>query len=127
MELVTLGAADLLKAQDIPEGAICYLRATLGLREIGHRDRILVRPPIEDEARFFRLPDDGRVSVVSLIRTGYRDSAEGPVPFRVTFTVFPADRNQFVINSGAVPREPAAPASDASYQANDARQVHGYA
>jgi GntR family transcriptional regulator len=120
MELVTLGAADLLKAQDIPGGAIRYLNTTLGRREIGHRDRILVRPPAEDEARFFRLSDDGRVSVVSLIRTGYHDSAEGPVPFRVTFTVFPADRNQFVINSGTVPREPAAPASDASYQANDA-------
>ena len=124
MELVTLGAADLLRAQDIPGGAIRYLDARLGLRETGHRDRILVRPPMEDEARFFSLPDDGRVSVVSLIRTGYRDSAEGPVPFRVTFTVFPADRNQFVIDSGTVPREPAAPASDASYQANDA--FHAY-
>ena len=127
MELVTLGAADLLKAQDIPGGAIRYLNARLGLRETGHRDRILVRPPMEDEARFFSLPDDGRVSVVSLIRTGYQDSAEGPVPFRVTFTVFPADRNQFVIDSGTVPREPAAPASDASYQANDACRAHGYA
>ena len=82
---------------------------------------------MEDEARFFSLPDDGRVSVVSLIRTGYAGSAEGPVPFRVTFTVFPADRNQFVIDSGTVPREPAAPAWDASYQANDACPTHGYA
>jgi DNA-binding GntR family transcriptional regulator len=127
MELVTAGAADLLKAQDIPGGAIRYLDARLGLRETGHRDRILVRPPMEDEARFFSLPDDGRVSVVSVIRTGYQDSAEGPVPFRVTFTVFPADRNQFVIDSGTVPREPAAPASDASYQVNAACQAHGYA
>jgi GntR family transcriptional regulator len=124
MELVTLGAADLLKARDIPGGAIRYLNARLGLRETGHRDRILVRPPMEDEARFFSLPDDGRVSVVSVIRTGYQDSAEGPVPLRVTFTVFPADRNQFVIDSGTVPAEPAAPASDASYQANDAFHVY---
>jgi hypothetical protein len=79
---------------------------------------------MEDEARFFSLPDDGRVSVVSVIRTGYQDSAEGPVPLRVTFTVFPADRNQFVIDSGTVPTEPAAPASDASYQANDAFHVY---
>lgn len=108
MELVTQGAVDLLMAQDIPGGAVSYLKRTLGLAQVGHRDRILVRPPNEEEARFFKLPDDGRVSVVSVVRTGYRDSDEGPVPFRVTFSSFPADRNQFVINSGDVPREPAA-------------------
>jgi hypothetical protein len=43
-----------------------------------------------------------------VVRTGYRDSDEGPLPFRVTFSYFPADRNQFVMNSGDVPREPAA-------------------
>jgi GntR family transcriptional regulator len=125
MELVTQGAADLLKAQDIPGGVNRYLNEKLGLRQIGHRDRVMVRPPDEDEARFLQLPDDGSVSVISVIRTGYRDSAEGPVPFRVTFTVYPADRNQLIINSGAVPMEPAAPASDARYQANNASQVHG--
>jgi len=125
MELVTQGAADLLKAQDIPGGVNCYLNEKLGLRQIGHRDRVMVRPPDEDEARFLQLPDDGSVSVISVIRTGYRDSAEGPVPFRVTFTVYPADRNQLIINSGAVPMEPAAPASDARYQANNASKVHG--
>jgi len=125
MELVTLGAADLLKAQDIPGGVNRYLNEKLGLRQIGHRDRVLVRPPDDDEARFLQLPDDGSVSVISVIRTGYRDGAEGPVPFRVTFTVYPADRNQLIINSGAVPKEPAAPASDARYQANNAFQVHG--
>lgn len=127
MDLVTLGAADLLKAQDIPGGAVRYLRRTVGLEEIGHRDRILVRPPGPDEARFFGLPDDGRVSVLSLIRTGYRDGTAGPVPFRATFTVFPADRNQFVINSGSVPGENAAPASDAWYQADDGWWADGHA
>jgi GntR family transcriptional regulator len=125
MELVTQGAADLLKAQDIPGGVNCYLSEKLGLRQIGHRDRVLVRPPDEDEARFLQLPDDGSVCVISVIRTGYRDSAEGPVPFRVSFTVYPADRNQLIINTGAVPKEPAAPASDARYKANSARRVHG--
>jgi GntR family transcriptional regulator len=110
MELVTQGAVELLMAQDIPGGAVSYLKRTLGLAQVGHRDRILVRPPNEEEARFFKLPDDGRVSVVSVVRTGYRDGDEGPVPFRVTFSSFPADRNQFVINSGDVPRELAAPA-----------------
>lgn len=110
MDLHLRGATQLLVAENIPGGAIAYLNRQLGLREIGHRDRILVRTPREDEARFFKLPDDGRVSVVSIVRTGYRESDDGPVPFRVTFTVFPADRNQFVINSGDVPRELPGPA-----------------
>jgi len=116
MDLVLQGAVDLLKAQDIPGGAVAYLSRTLNVAPVGHRDRILVRPPNEDEARFFKLPDDGRVSVVSVVRTGYRASEEGPVPFRATFTSFPADRNQFVINSGEVPRELAAPAHDPAHQ-----------
>lgn len=36
-------------------------------------------------------------------RAGYASSPEGPVPFRLTVSVFPADRNQFVINFGEVP------------------------
>jgi GntR family transcriptional regulator len=112
MELVHRGAVELLMAADIAGGAIAYLERTLGLVQIGHRDRILVHPPNEDEVRFFRLPDDGRIPVVSLIRTGYQDNGGEPVPFRATFTSFPADRNQFVINSGMVPPEMAVPASD---------------
>jgi GntR family transcriptional regulator len=113
MLLVDRGAADLLRARDIVEGTVKYLGDTLGLVQCGSRLRILVRAPNEGEARFFSLPDDGRVSVVSLIRTGYEDRQdEGPFPFRVTFTVLPADRNQFVINRGKVPDELAAPARD---------------
>lgn len=110
MEYVRRGAVDLLMARDIPGGVVAYLGQTLGLEQIGHRDRLLVRPPHEDEARFFQLPDDGRVPVVSIIRTGYTSSDGGPAPFRVTYTVLPADRNQFVINSGSVPEQLAAPA-----------------
>lgn len=106
------GAPDLMRARDIEEGTVEYLRKTLELVQCGYRVRILVRPPNETEARFFGLPDDGRVPVVSLIRTGYEDTPEGPYPFRVTITVLPADRNQFVINSGKVPEELAAPARD---------------
>jgi GntR family transcriptional regulator len=110
MEFVERGATRLLMAEDIAEGTVAYISHTLGLRPAGHRDTLLVRPPREDETRFFKLPDDGRVSVVAIVRTGYRDGAEGPVPFRVTFTVFPADRNQFVINFGDVPTELPSPA-----------------
>jgi GntR family transcriptional regulator len=110
LELVTRGALALLTPKDIPGGAIAYLQETLGLVQVGYRDRILVRPPHEDESRYFGLPDDGRISVVSLMRTGYQKSEKGPVPFRVTFTVLPADRNQLVVNFGEVPGALAAPA-----------------
>ena len=110
MDLVIRGAVKLLAPEDIYGGAVAYLRETLGLVQVGYRDRILVRWPDEDESRFFGLPDDGRISVVSLMRTGYQAGERGPVPFRVTFTVLPADRNQLVINFGQVPGALAAPA-----------------
>jgi GntR family transcriptional regulator len=112
MEYVRRGAGDLLMAKEIPGGTVAYLRRTLGLEQVGYRDRLLVRAPREDEARFFRLPDDNRVSMVSIIRTGYAASDHGPMPFRVTFTVLPADRNQFVINSAEVPKDLPGPADD---------------
>lgn len=113
MDLVDRGATQLMRARDIKEGTVKYLNDALGLEQCGSRLRILVRAPNETEARFFGLPDDGRVPVVSLIRTGYVDRPdEGPFPFRVTFTVLPADRNQFVINSKQVPDELASPARD---------------
>jgi GntR family transcriptional regulator len=107
MELVSRGAVALLAAEDIPGGAIAYLEEKLGLIQVGYRDRILVRAPREAESRFFDLPDDGFVSVVSLTRTGYQKSEAGPVPFQVTITVLPGDRNQLVINVGDVPDTPA--------------------
>ena len=110
MELVIRGATALLDPKDIAEGTITYLKEKLGLVQVGYRDRILVRAPHESESRFFGLPDDGRISVISLIRTGYQVSEKGTVPFRVTFTVLPADRNQLVINFGQVPGALAAPA-----------------
>ena len=113
LSLVERGATGLLRPKDIREGTVKYLADTVGLVQCGSRLRVLTRPPNEDEARFFGLPDDGRISVFSLIRTGYEDRPEeGPYPFRVTFTVLPADRNQFVINTGKVPEELAAPARD---------------
>ncbi len=113
MDLVERGGTALLRPADITEGTIKYLFDRLGLVQCGSRLRILVRAPNEDEARFFGLPDDGRISVVSLIRTGYEDKGDnGAYPFRVTFTVLPADRNQFVVNRGKVPDELAAPARD---------------
>ena len=111
LELVLRGAQELLTAKDIPGGTVAYLKETLGLVSVGFRDRILVRPPDENEARFFRLPDDGRISVIYIMRTSYQATTDnGPAPFRVMFTRLPADRNQLVINSGEYPMQPAAPA-----------------
>ena len=110
MDLISSGAEALRSAGDVPGGTVAYLKEKLGIVQIGYRDRILVRSPNENESRFFRLPDDGRISVVSISRTAYQDSDEGPVPYRVTFTIFPADRNQLVIHSGEVPAALAAPA-----------------
>jgi GntR family transcriptional regulator len=103
MAFVTQGARRLIEADDIAEGAVGYLTATLSIKQIGYRDRIVVRAPDGNEARFFKLPDDGRVHVFEIFRTAFHDSDEGPVPFRLTVSVFPTDRNQFVINAGVVP------------------------
>jgi GntR family transcriptional regulator len=112
MDLIGQGAVRLISAEVIPGGTVNYLHQTLGLTLFGYRYRILVRSPDENELRFFDLPDDGRIPVVTIMRTGYRASDEGPVPYRVTYTALPADRNQLVINSGEVPGELAAPADD---------------
>lgn len=89
--------------------------------QVGYRDRIVVRAPEEEESRFFGLPDDGRVPVVSVVRTGFAARQEGaekpdgdavPAPFRLTFTVMPADRNQLVVNSGEVPDRLPRPVED---------------
>lgn len=113
MELIERGATGLLRARNIAEGTVKYLATRLGLTQCGSRLRILVRPPNANEARFFGLPDDGRIALFSLVRTGYEERAgAGPHPFRVTFTVLPADRSQFVNNRGEVPYELAGPARD---------------
>lgn len=105
-QFVERGAPALMRPMDIEEGTVKYLNDALGLVQCGYRVEISVRPPDEAEARFFRLPADGRVPLVSLMRTGYEDTAHaGPLPFRVTLTVLPSDRNRFAIEAGIVPRD----------------------
>jgi len=102
------GAKRLSRAEDIEQGAVNYIQETLGIKLAGWRDKITVRAPDETETAFFKLPDDGRVAVVETRRAGFDESG---VPFVLTVSVFPADRNQFVINVGEVPPEVADPAS----------------
>ena len=53
------------------------------------------------EAEFFKLPPDGRVDVCS--RYSGPPSTSNRQPMRLTMTVSPTDRNQFIVNNGDVP------------------------
>jgi GntR family transcriptional regulator len=94
------GAAALIFADNIPEGAVRYLTDQLGLRQVGYSDRITVRTPDATEAAFFNLPQDGRVQVFEIFRTAFDQSG---TPMRLTVTVAPTDRNEFIVNVGDVP------------------------
>jgi GntR family transcriptional regulator len=100
MKFVLNGASRLLEAANIPEGAVQYLQETLGLKQVGYRDWITVRSPDGVETSFFRIPGDGRVPVFEIFRTAFDQSGE---PMRVTVSVFPADRNQFIVDVGDLP------------------------
>jgi GntR family transcriptional regulator len=102
MRLVERGALRLIQAQDITEGTVAYLEETLGLTQVGYRDKIRVRAPDTDEAAFFKLPDDGRVAVFEVRRTAFDQKGQ---PIRLTVSIYPADRNEFSVTVGNVPDE----------------------
>jgi GntR family transcriptional regulator len=108
LAFITKGATRLLIANDIEEGTVNYLRETLSIRQVGYRDWITARVPDANEQHYFGLTHDATVFVI--YRTAF-DQAE--TPLRVTVTVFPADRNQFIINVGEVPPPEYATAGDA--------------
>ena len=94
------GAERLLDNEDIDEGTVKYLKKTLHLEQVGYRDWITVRAPRENEVGFFGLPPDGRVPVFEIFRTAFDQNGK---PMRVTVTIFPVDRQQFIIDVGEVP------------------------
>jgi GntR family transcriptional regulator len=100
MEFADRGAERLRSARDIPEGTVKYLADTLHIRQAGYRDWITVRAPNPTEADFFKIPPDGRVPIYEIFRTAFDGNGQ---PMRLTITVYPADRNQFIINVGEVP------------------------
>ena len=100
MEFADRGADRLRSARNITEGTVQYLAGTLHIRQVGYRDRITVRSPNATEADFFKLPPDGRVPMYEITRTAYDGNGQ---PMRLTVTVYPADRNQFIVNVGEVP------------------------
>jgi len=97
---VAQGAERLIEAGDITEGTMTYLAATLGLQQTSYQDWIKVRAPDPTEANFFNLPQDGRVGVFEIFRTAFDQTGR---PMRLTVSVFPTDRNQFIVNAGEVP------------------------
>jgi GntR family transcriptional regulator len=100
MAFVLKGAERLIQADDIPIGTMKYLEQTLGLKQVGYNDWITVRATNATEVSFFNLPPDGRVSVFEVFRTAYDRTR---TPMRLTVTVYPTDRNQFIVNVGDVP------------------------
>ena len=95
MEFNTRGATLLLVAEDIAQGAVRYLAETIGLKQIGYREWITARRPDSNEQAFFRISHDS--TVFENFRTGFDQHKR---PMRVTVTVFPTDRNQFIVNVG---------------------------
>jgi len=100
MTLVERGAVELIRAIAIEGGAVEYLRNNLGISQVGYRDLIAVRAPDPNETMFFKLPDDGRVPVFQIFRVGFDENGDR---FRLTVTIYPADRNRFLVKVGKVP------------------------
>jgi DNA-binding GntR family transcriptional regulator len=100
VEFADRGAERLRSARNISEGTVQYLADTLHIRQLGYRDWIKVRAPNPPEADFFKLTPDGRVAIFEIFRTAFDGNKS---PMRLTVTVFPADRNQFIVNIGDVP------------------------
>lgn len=95
MEFIIRGANRLLMAEDITDGAVRYLAETIELRQVGYRDWITARRPDDTEQSFFGISHDSMV--FEIFRTGFDQHMK---PMRVTVTVFPTDRNQFIVNVG---------------------------
>lgn len=100
MALVDAGAVKLREATSIEPGTVSYLEQVLGLRQASYRDKITVRVPNRIEGAFFNLPDSGQVAVFETFRTAFDGQGK---PFRLTVSVFAADRNRFAVFVGAVP------------------------
>ena len=100
MEFHQKGATLLILADDIPIGTMRYLEETLNLKQVGYRDWITVRAADNQEIQFFSLSPDGLVGVFEVFRTAYDHHKN---PMRLTVTVYPTDRNQFIVNAGEVP------------------------
>jgi GntR family transcriptional regulator len=108
MEFANRGAERLMSASIISEGTVQYLADTLHIHQVGYRDWITVRTANSTEENFFRLLSDGRVPMYEIYGTAF--GGDG-IPMRLTITVYPADRNQFIVDLGKVPEPHQVPKS----------------
>jgi GntR family transcriptional regulator len=100
MALVQQGATKLIQATDIEGGTVAYLAESCDIHQAGYRDTIAVRAPNDNEARIFKLPADGRVSVFEIFRVAFDKKGNR---IRLTITVYPSDRNRLRVEVGEVP------------------------
>jgi GntR family transcriptional regulator len=100
MDFVTSGKAPLLIiANDVPQGTVRYLEDAMGIKQTSYRDWITARAPDDNEQRFFGIQHDSLV--FEIFRSAFDQHGNA---IRVTVTIFPADRNQFIVNVGGPPR-----------------------
>ena len=95
MDFITKGANNLLMAKDIEGGAVQYLADEIGIKQTGYRDWITGRLATEEEQSFFGIGHNAAVFVDSRVAFDQNNT-----PMRLTVTIFPADRNQLVVNVG---------------------------
>jgi GntR family transcriptional regulator len=88
-------APRLLMAEDIEQGTVRYLEDVMGIKQTSYRDWITARAPDESEQKFFGIAHDSMV--FEIFRSAFDQQGNA---FRVTVTIFPADRNQFTVNVG---------------------------
>lgn len=104
MDLVTRGASRLLSPDDLSEGSLVYLSESIALIPRTWRAKMLARPPDDNEARFFGLSGREGVAIVEIRHIYYADDTHQPgLPFCVTVSAYPADRNQFTLSAGELP------------------------
>jgi GntR family transcriptional regulator len=94
------GAVKLQHAVDVQPGVVGYLQEKLGIVQKGYQDLITVRTPNDIEIAFFGLARGSGISICEISRTAF--DGEGR-PYRLTVTVYPSDRNLFLVNVGDVP------------------------
>jgi GntR family transcriptional regulator len=97
MKFVTEGATRLLEVEDIKGGVRTYLEDALGIKEVGTHDTMKVRVPNSGESDAFKIPDDGWISVFETRQIAVDASG---TPVRVTISIYPADRNEFAMETG---------------------------
>lgn len=95
MDFVAKGATRLIAAQTIEEGTVDYLAMAIGIQQGGYRDWLAGRRAGRAEQDFFGIGHDATVFVLSRVAF---DQTE--VPMRVTVTIFPATRSQFIVDVG---------------------------